>query len=214
MKRKGKPMLADLVNFEDFKLKQGPDTDSDQAPELREVAESFDVDAPLFRARHLCQLAGITFQTLMNWQVRELIHLLASEQDTEGRRRKYPATDAIRVKVVKELVDVGLPFASANYLAQDAVTRLKNLINGGPGHGRESMIFILGKTEGEWCALPYYADGKSEEPAGIPPVFVVVNVDELLEQTIQQLRVLPKIKTTSFAPTGYKGPRPGDEMEG
>jgi DNA-binding transcriptional MerR regulator len=207
-------MLADHPDFETFKMRHASAQDSDEVPELRDIKESFDVDRPQFRARHVCAAADVTFQTMMNWEDRGHLALAAAETETEGRR-EYPATDVVRVAVVKRLAEVGVPFPHANHLAQDAVTRLHNLINKGPGHDREHMLYIIGKVKNDWHAVPHYADGKSDEPEGIPAVSVLFQIDQLLEETISALwalaQIKPLIKTTSFAPTGYKGPRPDDE---
>lgn len=81
----------------------------------------------IYESRHVTAAAGIAPATLRNWIVRGLV---VPEFPAQGRGRpaKFSVTDLLRVVALARLVDMGLPPADAEALAErlgdDAATYL------------------------------------------------------------------------------------------
>jgi len=215
-------MTAEVKRFSDYALhrvyKVDPRTgeqivEPEVQPDgpLPELAQKLDPDAPLFTTTEVLEIARMKSNQFQTWMHRQLLSVSADWKPGTGRRRLFSTMDVVTIVFVKLMTDLGVPVPSANFLAMDVGMRLMNLVNGGPGSDRENMLLILGKDDaGKWCSVSRYVDelDNGDLPDDVPPVFIVVEVDKLLRQTIEQLIPLAR---TSVAPTGHKGPRPDDE---
>lgn len=150
------------------------------------------LDEAQFTSADVCKIAGINAKQLEHavdparWILNLTTH---SGTRRNGKRRLFRGSDALKIKAMFVASAIGFPQRFAKLFADQVELHARNLLI---GLTKPGWIWITYPTpNGDWQRVPIH-ESQTEPPHKLPLAYHIIEVDRLINETIEQLNAIAK----------------------